>query len=73
MQEFEKLTKNQEKEGSFKKGNIVDRISRIKKVAPSPLSSEVLMCKVHWLAEENKETGFVFEPEPSMVPITIVK
>ena len=73
MKEFEKLTKNQDKEGSFKKGNMVDRISRIKKVAPSPMSSEILMCKVHWLPEENKETGEVFSPEPSFVPITIVK
>ena len=86
VQEFEKLTKDQEKQGSFKKGCEALKITMIKKVAPSPLSPEVLMCKVHWedltkkieikMPDGTKVIEQVGEPiefMPSYVPITIVK
>ena len=64
-------------QGSFKKGNVVDRISAVKKVAPSPLSPEVLMCKVHWLPEtkqtDDEDSNEEFQPLPSLVAISIVK
>ena len=87
-QKQDKNLKNLEKQGSLKKGHKVDRVLTIKKVTHNINGSaagysssigavtSVLMCKVAWMkvVKENAAPGEPpVEPEPSLVPLTIMR